>query len=208
VADDAIAHRTSAGDSPLVPLAAVRLRGRHLLSDVLAAAAVGLLAGVSPDAMTRAVESFRGLEHALEPVGEVAGVSFVNDSKATNVAAATHAITSFEGDVVVILGGRYKGGDLRSLRAPLAARARAVVVIGESRTRFRDALQDVVPIHEADSMARAVRTAYGLAPPHGTVLLAPACASFDMFESYADRGRAFKREVAAFAREFDSSREQ
>ena len=209
VSDDAIVHRTAAGDSPLVPLAAVRLRGRHMLSDVLAAAAVGLLAGVPPEAMTRAVESFRGLEHALEPVGEVGHVSFVNDSKATNVAAATQAIESFDRDLIVILGGRYKGGDLRTLRAPLEARARGVVLIGESRDRFRDALQDVaVAVHDAESMAHAVRMAYGLAPPHGTVVLAPACASFDMFESYAERGQAFKKEVAALARELDSSREQ
>jgi UDP-N-acetylmuramoylalanine--D-glutamate ligase len=206
VADDAITHRTAAGDSPLVPLAAVRLRGRHLLSDVLAAAAVGLLVGVSADAMTRAVESFRGLEHALEPAGEVDGVAFVDDSKATNVAAAVRAIESFGGDLVVLLGGHYKGGDLRALRAPLERRARAVVVLGESRDRFREALRDAVPIYQADSMRDAVRAAYGLAPPGGTVLLAPACASFDMFESYAARGRAFKQEVAALATE--RSREQ
>lgn len=201
VADDTIAHRTAAGDSPLVPLEAVHLRGRHLLSDVLAAAAVGWLVGVSAEEMTRAVDSFHGLEHALEPAGEVRGVTFVNDSKATNVAAAVRAIESFDANLVVLLGGHYKGGDLRALRTPLRGRACAVVVLGASRDRFRAALQDLVPIYEADSMRQAVRTAYGLAPPNGTVLLAPACASFDMFDSYADRGRVFKQEVAALGNE-------
>ncbi len=203
-----IAHRTASREIPLIPLSAVHVPGRHLLSDVLAATAIGVLVGVSAEDMTRAVESFPGLEHALEDAGVVDDVRFVNDSKATNIVAAQRAIESIERDVVVILGGRYKGGDLTTLRQPLADRAGVVVAIGEARPRVVEALRDGVPVYEAETMAQAVRVAHGLAPPHGTVLLAPACASFDMFTDYAERGRAFKAEVAALGRERSAAREQ
>lgn len=208
VSNDTIVHRTRAGDSPLIPLSAVRLRGAHLLSDVLAASAIGVLAGATPRGMTLAVESFRGLEHALEDAGEIDGIRFIDDSKATNVLAACRGLESFERPVVAILGGRHKGGDLRPLRAALEGRARAVVLIGEAREALRTALVDTVPLHDADSLLQAVRMAHGLAPPGGTVVFAPACASFDMFRDYAERGRAFKGEVAALARERQMAREQ
>ena len=195
VSGDAIAHRSGGVDRRLVPLSAVRLPGRHLLSDVAAAAAVGTLAGVDPDAMTRAVQSFAGLEHALEFVAEHRGVRYVNDSKATNPAAARAAIECFDRDLVVILGGRFKGGRMADLGAPLAAREAAVVAIGEARPRIREALGDVVTVVEADSMTAAVAAARRLARAGGTVLLAPACASLDMFSDYAARGRAFKEAV-------------
>ncbi|MCY3843590.1 MAG: UDP-N-acetylmuramoyl-L-alanine--D-glutamate ligase [Acidobacteria bacterium] len=192
---DAIAHRSGGVDRRLVPLSAVRLPGRHLLSDVAAAAAVGTLAGVDPDAMTRAVQSFAGLEHALEFVAEHRGVRYVNDSKATNLAAARAAIECFDRDLVVILGGRFKGGRLADLGAPLAAREAAVVAIGEARPRIREALGDIVTVVDADSMTVAVAAARRLARAGGTVLLAPACASLDMFSDYSARGRAFKEAV-------------
>ena len=192
VGGETIVHRTSAGDASLVPCSAVRLRGRHLLQDVLAAVAIGVIAGASPEAMTRAVSAFEGLEHALEPVRRIGGVEFVNDSKATNVEAARRAIESFDSGLVVILGGRFKGGDWRALRPSLTGRAKAIVGIGESRPRIREALGEVVPVHDADSMAEAVRVGFTLAAPEGTVLLAPACASFDMFRDYAERGASIQ----------------
>ncbi len=208
LAGDAIVHRSARSERPLVPLAAVRLLGRHLLSDVLAASAVGVLAGVPPEAMTSAVESFGGLEHALEPVAELGGVRFVNDTKATNVEAARLAIESFERGVVAILGGKFKGGDFRDLRDAVRARVDAVVAIGEARTLVREALGDLVAVHEARDMRDAVRTAFAAARPGGTVLLAPACASFDMFRDYAERGRAFKAEVGRLDREERERRER
>lgn len=195
----AILHRQGGHDVPLIPLSSVRLIGRHLLADVLAAAALARIAGVAPEAMVRAVESFPGLEHALEPVGIVAGVRFINDSKATNVEAARRAIESFDSGLVVILGGRFKGGDLSRLEVPLVARGATVVAIGEARPLIRTALEKAVPVHDAATMETAVRTAFELACPAGTVLLSPACASFDMFSDYAERGRAFKREVQKLA---------
>ena len=188
-------------DVRLVPMDAVHLIGPHLVNDVMAAATVGLIAGAAPAAMTAAVDTFRGLEHAMEFVAQIGDVRFVNDSKATNVESALRSIESFERDLVVILGGRFKGGDLRLLREPLERRARAVVLIGESRALFRDALSDVVHVVEADAFDAAVRAAYSLARPSGVVLLAPACASFDMFRDYAERGRRFKEEVSKLSHE-------
>ena len=186
---------------PFVPIAAVELTGRHMLGNVVAATAVASIAGVSPRAMVDGLRGFRGLAHVMEPVGEIDGVRFVNDSKATNVEAARRSIESFERNVVALIGGKYKGGDLRELAEPLAARGRAVVAIGEAAPLVRDALAGVVPVYEASSMREAVERGYDAAKPDGVVLLAPACASFDWFRDYAERGEVFKREVERLKRE-------
>ena len=178
--DGWIADRRADGVARLVPIGAIHLLGSHLVDDVMAAATVGAIAGAAPAAMTAAVDAFRGLEHAMELVADVRGVRFVNDSKATNVEAALRSIECFDRDLVLILGGRFKGGDL-----PLV----------------RDALAGVIDVHEADTFNAAIEQAYVLAKPSGVVLLAPACASFDMFEDYAERGVKFKEEVARLVRE-------
>jgi UDP-N-acetylmuramoylalanine--D-glutamate ligase len=205
---DTIVRKTSGGETPLVPLTSVKLLGRHLVADVLAAAAVASIVGVESAAMTRAVEGFSGLEHALEPVTEIGGVHFVNDSKATNIEAARRAIESFGDGVVVVLGGRFKGGDFRDLMLPLAERHATVIAIGESRSLIREALSAVVSVHDAEDMSAAVRTAFASAAPGGTVVLAPACSSFDMFRDYAERGRVFKQEVRKLQEEWSTTREQ
>jgi UDP-N-acetylmuramoylalanine--D-glutamate ligase len=186
----------------------VRLPGRHLLSDVLAATAASTLAGASADALRRAVAGFEGLEHTLERVRTVGGVLFVNDSKATNVAAAGRSIESLPPGVVPIMGGRYKGGAFEDLRPAVSTRARAVVAIGEAAPRITLALHGEVPVYQAASMDEAVRRAFSLARPDGTVLLSPGCSSFDMFDDYAARGRAFKAAVAAVADAWDSAGEE
>jgi UDP-N-acetylmuramoylalanine--D-glutamate ligase len=191
-----IARRTTAGEQRLIPLEAVELTGRHMLNNVLAAAAATHVAGVQPSAMVRALKGFHGLEHVMEPVGAVGGVRFVNDSKATNIEAALRSIESFDGGVVAILGGRFKGGDFRDLRRVLSERGRAVVAIGEAAPRVREALSDVVNVVDATSLAEAVAKGYEAAKPDGVVLLAPACSSFDWFRDYAERGNVFKEEVA------------
>jgi UDP-N-acetylmuramoylalanine--D-glutamate ligase len=208
VSGDTIARRAGGVEHPLVPLASVKLLGRHLLADVLAATAVASLAGVERAAMTRAVEGFQGLEHALEPVVDVGGVRFVNDSKATNIEAARLAIESFEQGLVVIMGGRFKGGDFRDLREPLAARRAKVIAIGEARSLIHAAFDGVIPVRDADDMSGAVRTGFALAQPGHTVVLAPACASFDQFRDYAERGRIFKQEAHRLQEEWTSAREQ
>lgn len=200
-------QRTSDGDVPLVPLSAVRLAGAHLLSNVVAASAISSLAGADAGAMARALDAFTGLEHVMEPVATIGGVRFVNDSKATNVDAAARSIESFS-SVVAIVGGKYKGGDLRDLAGPLAAHGRAVVAIGEARPLIREALAATLPVIEAGSLAEAVERAWDLAKPDGVVLLAPACASFDMFVDYADRGRRFKEDVRRLVETVEVSGEQ
>jgi UDP-N-acetylmuramoylalanine--D-glutamate ligase len=196
-----IVDRRGRAGERLVPLDAIHLLGPHLVADVMAAATVGVIAGAAPAAMTAAVEAFPGLEHAMELVAEIGGVRFVNDSKATNVEAALRSIESFDAGLVPIMGGRFKGGDLRLLRAPLTSRAKAVVAVGEARPLIRDALAGAVDVREAASFDEAVRMAFEVAKPSGVVLLAPACASFDMFRDYAERGRKFKEEVARLARQ-------
>jgi len=187
-------QRTSEGDIPLLPLAAVQLQGRHMLSNVVAATAISHLAGASGASLARALEGFHGLEHVMELVATKGGVRFVNDSKATNVDAAARSIESFD-KVVAIIGGKFKGGDFADLAEPLRTHGRAVVAIGEAAPLVRDALKDVVRVVEASTLADALRQAWDLAVPDGVVLLAPACSSFDMFADYADRGRQFKEEV-------------
>jgi UDP-N-acetylmuramoylalanine--D-glutamate ligase len=208
VSGDTIVRRAAGRDEPLVPLSSIRLLGPHLVADVLAAAAVASLAGVEAAAMTRAVEGFTGLEHALEPVVEIAGVQFVNDSKATNVEAARRAIESFGSGLVAIMGGRFKGGDLSQLRAPLHEREATVIGIGEARLLLHEALEPDVPVRDAADMHSAVRTAFATASPGSVVVLAPACASFDMFRDYAERGRVFKQEALRLREEWIGAREQ
>ena len=196
-----IVDRRASGGGRLVPLDAIHLIGPHLVADVMAAATVGAIAGAAPEAMTAATEAFGGLEHAMEPAGGIGGVRFVNDSKATNVESALRSIESFDGldrldgGLVPIMGGRFKGGDLRLLRAALASRAKAVVAIGEAQPLIREAFAGAVDVHEAATLEEAVQRAFELARPSGVVLLAPACASFDMFRDYAERGTRFKDEV-------------
>jgi UDP-N-acetylmuramoylalanine--D-glutamate ligase len=197
---DHIVRRGDTGSMPLLPIASVRLPGRHLLGDVLAAAAVSTVAGVPPAAIRRAVEGFAGLEHALERVAEIGGVRFINDSKATNVVSARRAIESFDGGVVAIMGGRFKGGDLGELRDAVASRVTAIVAIGEATPLIHASLDGAADIHDAASMDDAVRQAAALARPGGVVLLSPACASFDMFRDYAERGGAFKDAVGKLKR--------
>lgn len=208
LSSDAIVRRTAEGDQSLVPLSSVKLLGRHLLADVLAATAVASLAGVDAAAMTRAVEGFTGLEHALEPVTEIGGVRFVNDSKATNIEAARRAIESFGPGLVVLLGGKFKGGEFRDLLTPLQERQATVIAIGEARSLIREALGAALPVHDADDMPAAVQKAFASAAPGGTVVLAPACASFDMFRDYAERGRVFKQEARKLGEDWIGTREQ
>jgi UDP-N-acetylmuramoylalanine--D-glutamate ligase len=191
-----IVRRTGTATDRILPLAAVELTGRHMLNNVLAAVAATSVAGVTPSAMVEALRGFHGLPHVMEPAGEIDGVRFINDSKATNIEAAARSIESFTGGVVAIVGGRFKGGDLRELRAPLSACGKAVVVIGEAAALVREAVSGVVPVFDAGSMAEAVERAYEAAVPDGVVLLAPACSSFDWFRDYAERGDVFKAEVA------------
>jgi UDP-N-acetylmuramoylalanine--D-glutamate ligase len=189
--------RHAGREETLFELARVALPGAHLHGDLLVAAAAARLLGAPAEAIARAVAGFRGAPHVLEHVATIEGVRYFDDSKATNVEAARRSLEAFGEPVVVILGGRYKGGDFADLRPALASHGRAAIAIGEAAERVRAALSGTLPVESADSMAEAVARARGHAREGDVVLLAPACSSFDMFEDYAQRGRAFRAEVEA-----------
>ncbi len=191
--------RLAGARESLFPLQAVQLPGQHLAGDLLAAAVAARLLGASPAAIARAVAAFAGAEHTLEKVAEKGGVLFFNDSKATNVASARMSLLAMERRTHVIMGGRYKGGDFAELGPQLRAHGKAVLAIGEATPRITEALAAVVPVVPCASMREAVERGFALAAPGDTVLLAPACSSFDMFEDYVARGRAFNDEVHRLA---------
>jgi UDP-N-acetylmuramoylalanine--D-glutamate ligase len=185
--------RSSEGD--LLALGDVPLPGTHNLENIMCAAACARLAGVPPGEIAAGVRTFRGVEHRLEFARELKGVRYYNDSKATNVDAALKAVESFGSGLWMILGGKDKGSDYRPLRDPLARRAKAALLIGAAAQKIADHLEGSVPLVACGTMEEAVKHAHSRAKSGDTVLLAPACASFDQFENYEHRGRVFKELV-------------
>lgn len=177
----------------------VPLPGAHNLENVMAAALIGHILGVPAASIRRSVLAFRGLEHRLEDVLTVRGVRFVNDSKATTVDATIKALASFDRPIVLILGGRGKGGDFSPLRREVRKKVRSVVLIGDAADKIRASLGGVVPVEPASDYREVVRKAFDKAVPGDVVLLAPACTSWDMFRDFEERGRTFKREVRRLA---------
>jgi len=174
----------------------IKLRGMHNVENVMAAAAIAHLAGARLEQIGAAVASFPGVEHRIEFVRKLAGVEYYNDSKATNVDASLKAIDAFPGGLWIILGGKDKGSDYTPLRAPLRERAKGVLLIGAAAPLIRKALDGAVPLTDCETLERAVAHAHEHAASGDTVLLAPACASFDQFENYERRGERFKHLVA------------
>jgi len=190
-------------ETPLMKAAEVRLPGLHNLENVMAAALVGHLFGVAPGGMRATIKEFKGLEHRLENVRTIKGVLFVNDSKATTVDAAIKALESFDRKIVLILGGKDKGGDFTLLRRPLEKKVRKVLLIGQAAGKIRAAVEGTVPLETAASFKELVRKGFEAASPGDVVLLAPACTSWDMFNNFEERGRTFKREVKNLARKME-----
>ncbi len=186
------------GDQVLMSAADVPLAGRHNLANVLAAWALASTVGIADKDIARAVREFKPLAHRLELVAVRDGVRFYDDSKATNVSAACSSLQGLDGPVVVIAGGQGKGQDFTDFADLLAARARAVILIGVDAPLIARAVDGRVDVINAAGMDEAVIAAARLARPGDNVVLAPACASFDMFTDYAARGEAFVRAVEAF----------
>jgi len=186
----------------------IPIRGRHNVEDVLAAAVAAARAGVTHPAIAAAVRTFHAVEHRLEFVRQVSGVDFYNDSKATSVDATLKAVDAFSGGLWVILGGKDKGLDYSLLRQPLAARAHAALLIGAAAAKIAGQLQAAVPLVDSHTLDAAVAYAYEHAQPGDTVLLAPACASFDQFENYEQRGRVFKEIVKGLNEKKSEDRSQ
>ena len=182
---------------PFLAAAEIPIRGLHNVENTMAAAAAARLAGAPLAAIARAVKTFRAVEHRLEFVRSVRGVDFYNDSKATNVDAALKALEAFEGGLWVILGGKDKDSDYRALGDPLRKKARAALLIGAAAEKIAGQLPGAVELIRSGTLEAAIADAFGRAAPGDTVLLAPACASFDQFENYEHRGRTFKQIVEA-----------
>jgi UDP-N-acetylmuramoylalanine--D-glutamate ligase len=195
-----LAEDRAAGPSHFLPRAAIGLPGNHNVENAAAAVLTALSTGGSYEAAVAVLKRFSGLPHRLEYVAAVGGVRYFNDSKATNVDAVVRALEGFSEPVVLIMGGRNKGSRFEPLQPAVAERVRHLVVMGEARDEIRRALQGDLPVTEAGSMHAAVRQAAELARPGDVVLLAPGCASFDMYTSYAERGRDFRQAVADLQR--------
>lgn len=172
------------------------LKGRHNVYNSMAAAIAGKVLNIRKDVIRQSLADFQGVEHRLEPVITVCGINFINDSKATNVNSTWYAIECMEKDLVWIVGGVDKGNDYSELFDIVKKKVRAIVCLGRDNRKIIEAFHDKVPtIVETSSMEEAVRSSYYLAKKGETVLLSPACASFDLFRNYEDRGRQFKEAV-------------
>lgn len=180
---------------PLIKADEIRLKGVHNLENAMAAAAMALLAGCDREAVVTALNEFPGLEHRLEFVRELEGVRYINDSKGTNVGAVMKSVEGFSEPLILIAGGRDKAGEFSLLRGLVREKVKALVLIGEATEKLRSALGDMTYAVTAPDMSAAVNMARSLAKRGDVVLLSPACASFDMFRDFEDRGRRFKNIV-------------
>jgi UDP-N-acetylmuramoylalanine--D-glutamate ligase len=195
-----IVSRSATSERVLLRSDEMKLRGRHNVENVLAALATGLACGAAPDSMRQTIMRFEPVEHRLELVAEINGVRFYNDSKATSVDATLKALEAFAGDdgkVILILGGRGKKAPYAPLASLVRANVRRLILIGEDADTIAAELGELASNVRALSMKQAVELAFAAAETGDTVLLAPACASFDMFDSFEHRGRVFKDEVAS-----------
>jgi UDP-N-acetylmuramoylalanine--D-glutamate ligase len=195
VEQDAVRVRLAAGPEETFRLTDIRLPGRHNLENVMAALLLALDAGAKAAACREVLARFSGLPHRLEWVGRVEGVDFYDDSKGTNVGAVAQSLGFFHRPVILIAGGRDKDSDFSLLSRPIREHVKALVLMGETRDRLYRVWDGLAPAYLARDMADAVAQAFRLAAPGEVVLLSPACASFDMFKDYAQRGEAFQRIV-------------
>jgi UDP-N-acetylmuramoylalanine--D-glutamate ligase len=173
----------------------IRLRGRHNFENVCAASLAALASGATLEGIQKTLDHFKGLAHRLEPVATINGAQYYNDSKATNVDGVLRALDSFAKPVLLLMGGRDKGGDFSVLQDHIRTHAKELIVMGEAAETIRAALGQLLPTKVAASMQDAVATAYQDANPEDVVLLSPGCSSFDWYRSYAERGDDFRRAV-------------
>jgi len=191
-------YRANGKEKVLTTRDEIFLRGLHNVENVLASLAVGLACGAAPDSMRETVRNFKGVEHRIEFVAEIEGVKFYNDSKATSVDAAQKALEALaeeDGKIILILGGRGKNAPYAPLADLIKENVRKLVLIGEDASNIENQLKDFAEIVRGESMQDAVLKGFQSAEKNDSVLLAPACASFDMFKSFEERGKVFKNEV-------------
>ncbi len=195
VRDGKILFRDSSGQQEIMLVSEIPLKGAHNVENVLAAACAGALMGCNPAKIRKAIQQFKAVEHRLEYVATIKGVEYFNDSKATNVDATIKALESFPKNIHLILGGKDKGSDYTVLNDLLRERVKRVYTIGAAAEKIESQLKGAAEIVHAETLDNAIRRAAAVAQPGDIVLLAPACASFDQFQSYNHRGRVFKEVV-------------
>jgi len=181
----------------IIDIDQIRIPGPHNLQNAAAAGMAALLVGVTPESIAGTLRSFPGVEHRMEDVGTIAGIRFINDSKATNVDSVCYALRSVKTQICLIAGGREKGTSFEPLLQHGQDKIKEIILIGEAREKMFEALGKKFPVQFASDLEDAVRRAFQSASPGDTVMLSPACASFDMFDSYEHRGKMFKRIVAS-----------
>jgi UDP-N-acetylmuramoylalanine--D-glutamate ligase len=188
-------------EEPLLPVDEISLPGRHNRENAMATAAVCLARGIETEAVAAGLRSFRGVPHRLEEIGARDGVTWVNDSKATNVASTLVALRALTPPIHLIMGGRGKNQDFRPLAPLVGERCAAVYLIGEAARELRDALAGLgIPLHDAGDLEHAVSQARKAAGPGQTVLLSPACASYDQYADFEARGEHFRALVETFTK--------
>jgi UDP-N-acetylmuramoylalanine--D-glutamate ligase len=171
------------------------LPGQHNQENIMACVLTGLALNADPSAIQQTVDHFKGLPHRLEWVGRIQNVDFYNDSKATNVDAAVRSLASFQRPIILIAGGRHKGGDYQPLVQASRRKVKKAILLGESRRLLAQSFDGLIPYDFARHMADAVSLAFAASEPQDVILLAPACSSFDMFTDYAHRGKMFREAV-------------
>ena len=181
-------------------LESVNLPGKHNLENLLAVVLGSLTLGIDASLIQETIEEYKGLPHRLEQVAELDGITFYNDSKATNVDAAVRAVKSFDRPLILIAGGRHKGSDYAPLVRAAEGRVKKAVFLGEAKDILAASFEGVLPFSLAEDMEEAVSTAFSYASGGDVVLLAPACSIFDMFSDYSHRGRVFRSAVERIAR--------
>jgi UDP-N-acetylmuramoylalanine--D-glutamate ligase len=199
VRDGQILFRDGRGQREIMLVSEIPLKGAHNVENVLAAVCAGALMGCKPEQLREAVRNFKAVEHRLEYVATVQGVEYYDDSKATNVDATIKALESFPANIHLILGGKDKGSDYRVLNDLLRERVKRVYTLGAAAEKIESQIKGAAEIVHAETLDNAVRRAAAVAQPGDIVLLAPACASFDQFQSYNHRGRVFKEVVKSLA---------
>jgi UDP-N-acetylmuramoylalanine--D-glutamate ligase len=199
VSDGQVIFRRDGSDQQVMPVPEIPLKGSHNLENALAAACASALMGCTPEKIRAAIRKFKAVEHRLEYVTTVRGVEYYNDSKATNVDATIKALESFPANIHLILGGKDKGSDYTVLNDLLRQRVKSVYTIGAAAEKIQSHIKGATQIVSSGTIELAVKQAAAAALPGDVVLLAPACASFDQFQNYEQRGRVFKQLVRELA---------
>ena len=180
-----------------IPVYEYQLLGPHNRYNMMVAALIATLRNIPPISISREIAEFSGIEHRLEMVRKLKNITFINDSKATTVDSLAYALQSFDGNIILIAGGKDKGGEYSQIHDLVRSRVRKAVLIGQAASRIEESWKGIVSIQKAHDLENAVRIAYTEAKKGDIVLLSPACSSFDMFMNYEERGKMFKSIVAS-----------